>query len=69
MVSVKDAVKHTEDSNETVSTSKVFAVGLLSSELSSDSSFLNLYKQQEEIGKEESKEEKTVPNDEDHKTS
>ena len=59
-----DAVKYTEDSIVTV-----FAVGLLSSELSSDSSFLNFYKLQEEIGKEESKEEKTVPNDEDHKTS
>ena len=66
---MKDAVKHTEDSNETVSTSKVFAVGLFSSELFSVSSFLNFYKLQEEIGKEESKEEKTVPNDEDHKTS
>ena len=66
---MKDAVKHTDDSNETVSTSKVLAVGLLSSELSLDSSFLNFYKLQEEIGKEESKEEKTVPNDEDHKTS
>ena len=66
---MKDAVKHTDDSNETVSTSKVLAVGLLSSELSLDSSFLNFYKLQEEIGKEESKEEKTVPNDGDHKTS